>query len=88
MKRIITLLLAASLLLGLALPMIGVAIAKAIIYYMAMYDLYTSCAPENNVVFLVLGLIFRVLEPVFFFVCRNKEEGMPPRREVEVCAEV
>ena len=32
--------------------------------------------------FLVLGLVFYFLEPVFFFVCRNKEEGMPPRRDV------
>ena len=66
--------------LCLALPMIGVAIAKAIIYYMAMYDLYTSCAPENNVVFLVLSIIFRVTEPFFIFFNRNNDKGMPPRR--------
>ena len=66
--------------LGLALPMIGVAIAKAIIYYMAMYDLYTSCAPENNVAFLVLSIIFRVTEPFFIFFNRNNDKGMPPRR--------
>ena len=72
--------------LGLALPMIGVAIAKAIIYYMAMYDLYTSCAPENNVAFLVLSIIFRVTEPFFIFFNRDNDKGMPPRRVT--CEEV
>ena len=66
--------------LGLLLPMAGVGIAKAIIYYMAMYDLYTSCTPENNVLFLVLSIIFRVTEPFFVFFNRNNDKGMPPRR--------
>lgn len=66
--------------LSLLLPLAGVAIAKAIIYYMAMYDLYTSCAPENNVLFLVLSIIFRVTEPFFIFFNRNNDKGMPPRR--------
>ena len=67
--------------LGLLLPMAGVGIAKAVIYYMAMYDLYTSCAPENNVLFLVLSIVFRVTEPFFIFFNRNNDKGMPPRRE-------
>ena len=66
--------------LGLLLPMAGVGIAKLIIYYMAMYDLYTSCAPENNVVFLVLSILFRVTEPFFIFFNRNNDKGMPPRK--------
>lgn len=58
-----------------------------------LYDVYSSCTSRFNVLFLVLGLIFPVLEPFFFFACRNKEEGMPPRREApvyrepEVCVE-
>ena len=66
--------------LGLLLPMAGVGISKAIIYYMAMYDLYTSCSPENNVLFLVMSIIFRVTEPFFIFFNRNNDKGMPPRR--------
>ena len=68
--------------LGLLLPMIGVGIAKAVVYYMAMYDLYTSCSPENNVLFLVLSIVFRVTEPFFIFFNRNHDKGMPPRRVV------
>ena len=66
--------------LGLLLPIIGVGIAKMVVYYMAMYDLYTSCSPENNVLFLVLSVVFRVTEPFFVFFNRNNDKGMPPRR--------
>ena len=60
----------------------GGMIAYLVIRGFVMFDVYTSCTSRNNVLFLVLGLLFHVLEPVFLFVCRNKEEGMPPRREV------
>ena len=70
----------ASVTLGLLLPIIGVGIAKMVVYYMAMYDLYTSCSPENNVLFLVLGIVFRVTEPFFIFFNRKNDKGMPPRR--------
>lgn len=68
--------------LGFALPLAGVKIAEIIIRYMAMYDVYTSCDPQYNVLFLVLSILFGVTEPFFLFFCRNKDLGMPPRREV------
>ena len=64
----------------LMLPMLGVAIAQMVLHYMAMYDLYSSCSPQNNVLFLVLNILFRVTEPFFIFFNRNRENGMPPRR--------
>ena len=66
--------------LGLIVPILGVAIAAAIIRYMALYDLYSSCDPDNKTVFLVIGILFGITEPVFLFLCRNKDLGMPPRR--------
>lgn len=66
--------------LALCLPMMGVSIALLVFHYMAMYDLYTSCTPNNNVLFLVLSIIFRVTEPFFVFFSRKKDGGMPPRR--------
>ena len=66
--------------LGLLLPMAGVGIAKMVIYFMAMYDIYTSCSPDNNVLFLVMSIIFRVTEPFFIFFNRNNDKGMPPRK--------
>lgn len=70
--------------MGLALVLAAVSIAYAIIYYMALYDIYKSMEPGNCVLFLVLSIIFRVTEPFFLFFNRNKDLGMPPRREQPV----
>ena len=69
---------------GIGLPLAGVAIATAVIRYMALYDIYTSCDPDNNVLFTVLSILFGVTEPFFLFFSRNKDGGMPPRREESV----
>lgn len=64
------------------IPMMVIAIAVMVVRYMAMYDLYTSCSPQNNVLFLVLSIFFSVTEPFFIFFIRKKDGGMPPRRTV------
>jgi len=66
---------------GLALTMGGISIAAAVIRYMALYDIYMSMDPANSILFLVLSIIFHVTEPFFLFFSRNKDAGMPPRRE-------
>ena len=68
----------------LSLPIVGISIALAVIRYMALYDIYTCCQPQNNVLFLVLSIIFRITEPFFLFLCRDKDEGMPPRKQEPV----
>lgn len=68
--------------LVLCLPLFALSIATMVVRYMAMYDLYTSCDPQNNVAFLVVSIIFNVTEPFFVFFNRKKDEGMPPRRDV------
>ena len=60
----------------------GVSIAYTVIYYMAMYDLYTSVNPSCSVAFLVLSIFFRVTEPFFIFFNRKKDGGMPPRCDI------
>lgn len=67
--------------LGCFLPMLGLSIAATVFRYMALYDLYTSCSPANNVLFLVLSIIIPVTEPFFLFFNRKKEDGMPPRKQ-------
>ena len=62
----------------------GVAIAYNIIYYMVMYDVYTSVNPTYSVVFLVLSIFFYFLEPWFIFFNRKKDLGMPPRCDIPV----
>jgi hypothetical protein len=68
--------------LGLGLPIAGLSIAALVFYYMALYDIYVSMDPGNSVLFTVLSILFRVTKPVFLFINRNKDGGMPPRREV------
>ena len=63
------------------IPMTGISIAQMIVYYMALYDVYTSCDPKNNVVFLVLSILFNITMPFFVFFSRKKDFGMPPRRQ-------
>ena len=67
--------------LGCTLPALGLGIASTVLRYMALYDLYTSCSPANNVLFLVLSIVFPVTEPFFLFFNRKKEDGMPPRKQ-------
>lgn len=66
--------------LGVALIMFGFAIALAVIQYMALYDLYHSCEPKNGTLYLVLSIFVNITLPIFVFLCRNKDEGMPPRK--------
>lgn len=72
---------------GLCLPLAGIAIALAVIRYMALYDIYRSMDPVNCVLFLVLSILFSVTEPFFLFFNRNKDLGMPPRRQEQVYQE-
>ena len=65
---------------GLVLPMFGLAIASAVIYFMALYDVFQSMDPANGVMFLVLSILFPVTEPFFLFFNREKDKGMPPRK--------
>lgn len=58
----------------------GLEIATFVFWQIALYDLYTSCNPKYNVLFLVLGIIFSVTIPYFIFFNRKKELGMPPRK--------
>ena len=65
---------------GLVLPILGLAIASAVVYFMALYDIFMSMDPANGIMFLVLSILFRVTEPFFLFFNREKDKGMPPRR--------
>ncbi len=59
-----------------------VSVVAAVYQYIAVYDLFSSCQPSNNVLYLVLSIVFPVTLPVFLLVCRKKDEGMPPRKRV------
>lgn len=69
------------LVLGGVLPVLCLSVVSKIIRYMALYDIYTSMDPGNNVLYLVLSIFFRVTEPFFLFLNREKDGGMPPRKQ-------
>ena len=58
------------------LPLLGISIAVMIIQYMALYDLYRSCAPENAMLFLLLSIFFNITTAFFLFFNREKDAGM------------
>ena len=67
------------LLVYFAIMIVG--IINTVFSYIAMYDLYCSCDPGNGVLYLVLSIFVPVSMPVLFFICRNKDLGMPKRAE-------
>lgn len=80
-ERIFQILHQALNLLVVCLPLLGISIAYAVLRYMALYDIYKSLDPANCVLFLVLSILFGITEPFFLFFSRNKDDGMPPRKE-------
>jgi len=63
------------------LGMVAFMIVYAVFTYMALHDLYSSCNPDNAVVFLVLSIFISVTQSFFIFSCRRKDFGMPYRRQ-------
>lgn len=58
----------------------GAALAKTVLGFMALYDIYASCDPQNATVYLVLSIFFKFLRPIFLFIIRDGDKGMPPRK--------
>ena len=67
--------------LGIAMVMLVIAVLACVFYYIALYDLFVSCDPGNAVVYLVVGIFFQFLQPIFLFINRKKDLGMPPRKQ-------
>lgn len=57
-----------------------VAVVGTVFQYIAYYDLFVSCEPNNAVVYLVLSIFINVTLPFFVFACRKRDLGMPPRK--------
>ena len=62
----------------LSLPLMVLAIVYTVFYFIALHDVYKSCAPENATMYVVLGLFFKFLTPIFLMICRGKDDGMQP----------
>lgn len=69
---------------GTSIVVAVLGILVAVFSYIAYYDLFQSCNPNNASAFLVLSILFNFLLPIFVFVSRKKDLGMPPRRSAAV----
>ena len=68
---------------GMVLGFLSICVwaARAVFHHMCMYDLYRSTDPKNDTAMTVLGIVIPVLELFFVFYVREKDDGMPPRRD-------
>lgn len=76
--------------LAFYVPVMILGLVALVLDAIALYDLYSSCDPANNVLYLVLSLIpgiSSITRPLFLFLCRNQDGGMPPRREATAAEE-
>lgn len=64
------------------LLMVPVWIVKKVFEFMALYDVYRSSEPQNAQMYLVMSILIPVTGAFFLFICRNKEQGMPPRQQI------
>ena len=60
---------------------ITVAKVISVFQYMAYYDLFRSCEPKKSLVFLLVSIFAVYPLPFFVYSCRNKDLGMPPRKD-------
>lgn len=67
-----------------ALPLSVMAIVYVVFFYMALYDVFCSCEPENSKLYICLSLVGNVVVDgayaLFLILCKDKELGMPPRK--------
>lgn len=53
--------------------LMGATIAYAVIYYVALWRIFTAFDYNNATVYFVLSILFSFLGPIFLFVLRNKQ---------------
>lgn len=59
----------------------GVAVMNSVFQYMAYYDLFRSCDPGKSLVYLLVSIFTTYPLPFFVYSCRDKDLGMPPRKD-------
>lgn len=65
----------------LAYGMIPVAVVYSINYYKSMFDLFRSCDPDKSLIYLLVSIFASFPMPFFLHSCKEKDLGMPPRKD-------
>lgn len=71
----------------MAIPMMVVAITYLVFYYICLHDIYKSCDPSNATLYLLLSIFIGITQPIFLFICRNKDGGMPIHQQAQPVVE-
>ena len=67
-----------------SMAMMVLAVLLTVFEYICLYNLFASCDPSGKVVYIILSIFISVTMPFLVFACRNKDLGMPPRKEAPV----
>lgn len=69
----------------LSIPLAVVSVIYAVYFYIALYDVYRSSEPNNTTLYLVLSLVGNTIVEgaycIFLILCKDKDLGMPPRKQ-------
>lgn len=66
---------------GMFFLIAGLSVFYSVVMYMSCYDLFVSADPKNAVLYLLLSIFLgSIVMRLLIFLCRNKDEGMPPRK--------
>jgi hypothetical protein len=76
-----TILVMALFMIVLAYGMIPVAVVYSINYYKSMFDLFRSCDPDKSLIYLLVSIFASFPLPFFLHSCKEKDLGMPPRKD-------
>ena len=65
---------------GVSAVAVAVKLLLTALQWASLYDIYASCIPEKKVLYTLLSILLPVTAPIFLFLCREKDTGMPPRK--------
>ena len=68
-------------LLAVSFVTVAVSLAYTLFYYLSLWDFFRSCNPQKYRLFFLLSVLFTYPQPFLMFSCRDKDDGMPPRRD-------
>ena len=64
----------------IAVALLILSVVQIVYRYICWYNVFESCRPKLSVLFIILGILSMPLLQLFIFICRNKDNGMPPRK--------
>ena len=64
-----------------AIALVVATVVYVVNSYIALYDLFRSCDPSKSRRNLLLSIFLGVVSPFLIHACRNKDLGMPPRKD-------